>query len=165
MIPPSNDRLARAVEIMTGAVAMFGGFVMVLIAMLMVVSVIMRAIFNQPIDGDYEITELLAVIGVLAFFPYCQQVRGHIAVPTFVEAMPARTGYVLNLISEGIFAAILTVLTWRMAIGGFDVYHGQDVTMMLRIPLWWAYAVGAGFLALTTGVGLWRIYEIVRAGP
>ena len=70
------ERLARRL-------ALAGGLLLVGVMGMTVVSVLGRYLFNAPVPGDYEITELAIGIAVFAFFPYCHSSNANIVVELF----------------------------------------------------------------------------------
>ena len=77
------ERLARAV-------ALAGGLLLVGVIGMTVISVLGRYLFNAPVPGDYEITELAIGIAVFAFFPYCHITNANIVVELFTGRMSPR---------------------------------------------------------------------------
>ena len=55
-----------------------------------VISVLGRYLFNTPIPGDYELTELACGIAVFAFFAHCHARSGNIVVEFFTGRLRAR---------------------------------------------------------------------------
>ena len=62
MLPLSYDRLTRLIA----AIGVFG---LLVIAAMTIVDVLLRWLFNSPIDGVTEITRLLISISAASFFP------------------------------------------------------------------------------------------------
>ena len=57
---------------------------------------------------------------------------------------------------------MLGLLCWRTFLGMQDMITYSEVTMMRRLPLWWAYAAGAALLGLTTIVAVFTAWESWR---
>ena len=68
---------------MARTVALAGGLLLVGVMGMTVVSVLGRYLFNAPIPGDYEITELACGVVAFAFFPYCRTTNANIVVELF----------------------------------------------------------------------------------
>lgn len=133
------------------AVALAGGFLLIGVMAMTVVSVIGRYMFNAPIPGDYEITELVCGIAVFAFFPYCHVRRGNIVVEFFASGFRERTQHRLDTVHNLVFALVAGLITWRLFIGGLDKLHDGETTLFLGIPIHLGYFpafIGAVLLTL-----------------
>ncbi len=117
----------------------------------------------RPLSGDFEIVELGCGIAIAASLPYCQLVGGHIAVDLFTQRLSTRARTVLGLLGDLLLALVASLLAWRSFLGALDVAAYHDTTMVLRIPVVWAYlpvAVSLGLLAL---VALYTASRHLRA--
>ncbi|MEM0934310.1 MAG: TRAP transporter small permease [Pseudomonadota bacterium] len=158
-----SDGLARARAALDNAAAsaaLAGGLGLAGIALFTVGAVLADA-FGAPILGDSEVVELVVGISVFAFLPYCQMCDGHIAITIFTDRAPVRVRHTLSVIAAVLTFLVAAVLTWRLIVGGFEVWERERVSMFLQLPLWWGYGAGAIFAvlwALTAGfVALERI--------
>lgn len=121
------------------AVALAGGLLLIGVMAMTVVSVIGRYVFNAPIPGDYEITELVCGIAVFAFFPHCHMRRGNIVVEFFASGFRERTRDRLDTVHNLVFALVAGLITWRLFIGGLDKLHDGETTLFLGIPIHLGY--------------------------
>lgn len=70
-----------------GAISFIGLFIGVIF---IIVDVILRYLFNSPIPGDYDITQLWLSVIVFASMAYVQTEKGHIAVGMLLKVLPRR---------------------------------------------------------------------------
>jgi TRAP-type C4-dicarboxylate transport system permease small subunit len=154
--PPHSIVLAAKVLAVLGGVTALG------IAAVVTTSVLGRWLFASPVPGDFEIAQIGTAITVFAFLPYCQIVRGNIVVDTFTAALPVRIRNRIDGLCDLVYAAAMAMVAACLARGTFDTYASQEVSMVLRIPVWPGVAFGAlccAFLAvaaLATARGLIR---------
>ncbi|MEM0909199.1 MAG: TRAP transporter small permease subunit, partial [Pseudomonadota bacterium] len=92
---------------------------------------------GSPVLGDTELVEFAAAAAVASFLPWCQLCDGHVRIITFTQRLPAPVLRVLDGAAKALFALVVTVLTWRLAVGGLDAFSRERMTMFLRAPLWW----------------------------
>lgn len=116
--------------------ALIGGILACAMALLMSGSVTGRALIGYPIPGDYEITGVINGTAIFAFLPYCQLMRSNVMVDFFTGRAPARVKAALDAFGSLLFLAIGALLTWRLVVGGIDMYKNSDVTPTLSFPLW-----------------------------
>ena len=119
----------------------------ILLAMMLLttVDVVARYVFNRPLRGAFEVTELMLLVLIFAGLPLVSFTDEH-AVMDFVDrvlgprALRGLTGLV-HAVSAG-FMALLAWLTWRKA---DRIWAYQDSTDVLRI----LYGPFVYFMAVT----------------
>jgi TRAP-type C4-dicarboxylate transport system permease small subunit len=160
--PSAPPRPPQLIETAARTLAVFGGVVILGVAGVVVVSVLGRWLFAAPIPGDFELAQIGTAVTVFAFLPYCQIVRGNIVVDTFTAALPARIRSRIDGLCDLIYAAAMALVAACLARGTMDTYASQEVSMVLRLPVWPGVAFGAlccAFLAvvsLATARGLFK---------
>jgi len=128
--------------------AIAGGLLFCALAGLTVVSVAGRALFSMPIPGDFEIVAMATAIAAFLCLPYCQLHRGQVRVDLFLERISPRAAALLDATGALLCAAIAALFAWRMAFGLADAIRDGDVTIILGLPLWWAYPFAVCAFAL-----------------
>ena len=144
-------------------VAIAGGMLLIGVVLMTVISVLGRYLFNAPIPGDYELTELACGIAVFAFFPYCHARSGNIVVEFFTGGLPARHKTALGTLHNIAFTLVAGLITWRLFVGGVHKLEDGETTLFLGIPINWAYfsaLLGAGLL---TAICVLVVYRHVHA--
>lgn len=100
-----------------------------------VLNVIMRFIFKEPILGAYEIVEQMMFVGVFCSFAYAQQKGSHIRVTMLLLHLPKRVSMFLCGLT-GIFGVgILAVLSYAVWNQMLIAYSHSYTTSMLKISL------------------------------
>lgn len=139
--------------------ALAGGLVLTLIVLLVVTSVLGRALFAMPVPGDFEIVAIGTGVAIFLFLPLTYVERGNVTVDILADHLPAGAKHVLDVVAALVFAFISAVLTWRMSLGLADTFSYHDITMIVGLPLWWAYPFAvASFGLLTLAAGFSAIY-------
>ncbi len=139
-------------------IALIGGFAVVAVSAITVISVIGRYIFSTPITGDYEIVEYGISVAAFFFFAFAHASDSHIIAEFFSSIMSARTRRTLDSIQNLILLAILVILVWRVAVGGIDKFETGDESMFLSMKTWWLHAVGTFGLALFAWVAFRKVF-------
>ena len=127
--------LRRSSEVL----AVLGGLSLIMVILVTVVSVVGRTAFNRPLLGDAEIVEIGCAFAVFSFLPYCQMRGANIVVDFFTRSLPKTVRDRMDSTCSLLFAAIVALLTWRLALGGLDAYRNGDFSTFLQIPAWWGY--------------------------
>ncbi len=136
--------------------AVAGGAVASALALLTVVSVTMRAAVSQPIQGDVELMQMGIALCISLCLPWCQLHHCNIIVDFFTDKLPQRSTRALDGIGSFLLAAMCMLLSLRTAAGALAVREASETTMIIGLPMWWAYAMLAPGLMLTALIALWQ---------
>ncbi len=157
-----------AVERLTGAIAVAGGLLALVVAVLATASVLMRWLFDAPIDGDFEYVKMATAVAVFAYLPYTQARRGNIMADTFTLWLPRRVTVWMDAAWDLVYAALMGFVAYALLHGTLDAIRSGETTMQRQIPLWPSIAVAAALcalLAVTAAVTAPRlIRRLVRQG-
>ena len=157
-----TDKVGRVLFALTKALALFGGAVVGLMAIMTTTSIFGRAFLSSPIAGDIELIEIGTSTAVFAFLPYCQMVRGNIIVDFFLASAPYRVKSFFDFIGGLMFLGIGCLLTLRMIFGGIDLYNYGETTGVLAIPRWISFPYGVLCLTLLVVV---VAYTLLHPAP
>jgi len=148
---PEPPRAPRVVERAAKILAVFGGMIALTVAGMVVISVLRRWLFSTPVPGDFELVQIGTAVAVFAFLPYCQIVRGKLVVDTFTSHLQPRLLHRVDGLWDLVYGAAMALVAACLARGTWDMLASQEVSMVLRIPVWPGVAFGAlccAFLAI-----------------
>ncbi|MBC6439125.1 MAG: TRAP transporter small permease [Rhodospirillales bacterium] len=131
--------------------AFLGGVVLVALALMTVASILGRNLGLGAIPGDFELVGLGAANAFFAGLPWCHARRGHIVVSLTSRWLPRRVTRAMDAVNSVLLAATAALLAWRLAIGGLELKGYNESTMILGVPVWWAFppiVISLGFLIL-----------------
>jgi TRAP-type C4-dicarboxylate transport system permease small subunit len=107
-----------------------GSVLVVLFVMAFVCAeVFMRYVFNAPIPGHLEGSELLMPIIVFLAISYTQRVRGHVGMDLVVDALPAGVRRVVTIVTLLISVFVCAILCWFCFKAARQLWEYDDVTM------------------------------------
>jgi TRAP-type C4-dicarboxylate transport system permease small subunit len=152
---PVLEKLSQGFAWLGGAVA-FG------VGLMTVTSITMRATVSRPIQGDVELTQVGIALAISLCLPWCQWKRANIIVDFFTQRLRDRTIGRLDAAGALLLAAMCALLAWRTGAGAVAVRQASETTMILGLPMWWAYASLAPGLALTALVALVQAIDDLR---
>ncbi len=142
-------QLARLFAVVGSAVALLTG-------LMTVVSVVGRNAFTQPIQGDVELTQFGIALAISLGLPWCQLRSGNIIVDFFTQRLSQRGQSWLDGVGCVLLGTMCALLAWRTAMGALSVHEAHEQSMILELPMWWAYASLAPGLALTALIAWWQ---------
>jgi TRAP-type C4-dicarboxylate transport system permease small subunit len=129
----------------------FAALVLGAVMMVSVVDVAGRYVFNRPLPGSSEITEILMAILIYAGLPLVSLRRGHIAVDLLDSLTPPAIARVRDAVVGLLSVFVLAIVAWRLWAYADQIRSSKDVTEYLRLPLApFAYAMSvlAGIAAM-----------------
>jgi len=143
----------RLAERVGAALALAGAALSLFIAGLVTVSVALRWATSSGLPGDFEMVQMAVALAIFSFLPYTQLRRGNMLVDTFTSRLPPRAILAIDAFWDVVYAAVASLLGWRLAVGAADAINSQTSTMVLGLPVGWAImgcAAMAGLLALAS---------------
>jgi TRAP-type C4-dicarboxylate transport system permease small subunit len=137
--------------------ALASGVVLLAMMAMTTVDVILRYIFNSPLEGSREMTQFAMVLIVFLAMAYCGLTGGHIAVDLFEKALDRPSLRLLPALIAWAGAAVFVVITWRTLVEAFAT--SSKVTNMMFIPYFpfmLVTAFGSAMFALVLMVQGWQ---------
>ena len=147
--PARRGPLVRLAELFAYA----GGLIFVVIALLSVGSIVSRALWSKPLQGDYEIVQFAGAVFVSLCLPLTQLRRANIIVDFFTVRAAPSTRAKLDAAGALLLAIVMALLAWRLAVGTVSMHEVGETTTILGWPLWIAYAAMVPGVALTAILG------------
>jgi len=158
--PPSA--FGRILKRLCEALALVGGAILVGVTLMSAWSIVGRAVFNQPVQGDYELVQAGCAVFVAMCLPYCQWQRANIIVDFFTTRASAATRARLDTFGALLIGLVMLLVGWRTVVGLIDIRASGETGTILGLPTWYTYAgmVPGIFLtavaALYTAAQYWR---------
>lgn len=129
------------------------GAILLVLMTLTVIDVIGRYVFNAPLIGATELTEVLLVSVIFIGLPAVCMDDEHVTVDLVTSQMPDWIHPCRKALLSLISATIFGVISWRLWIYGSQVAGYNGVTNSLHIPVApfaWLCSVCAAFAVLIT---------------
>lgn len=157
------DRLGRGFELVCKLLALAGGAVLAALTVMSTVSIGGRVI-GHPIQGDFELVQIGCAVGTAFFLPYCQLKRCNIIVDFFTVRSGRRVRGALDALGALSVALMMGLLAWRTGVGTIAMMSSGESSMIIGVPLWYAYALMTISFGLTGLVGLYTSWKSWREG-
>lgn len=134
--------------------ALLGVTVALGVALMVVASIVGRAVWSRPVPGDVELTQFGVAFCISLSLPWAQARGAHIIVDFFTQRAGQRVLAGLDRVGALLMALFYALLAWRSAAGAVAVRQAHEASMILDLPMWWVYAALAPGLALAAAVAL-----------
>lgn len=131
--------------------AISGALALAAMVFAIVLDVLLRNIGMRPFQATSALIEYGMLYATMAGAPWLVRQHGHVAVTSFVDALPETLRAGIGRITLGISIAMLAVLAWRAGAIGWEKFtSGANDIRSIAIPSWILYAmlmVGFGLMA------------------
>jgi TRAP-type C4-dicarboxylate transport system permease small subunit len=142
-------------QVVLGATSATVLFLMMLIT---AADVVGRYVFNKPINGAFEVTEMMLAALIYCGLPLVSQRREHIVIDTFDFMMSRGVKRALDVIAEIVCSLTLGGIGYLIFRRAARVAEYGDTTSVLRLPLApVAYLMGTMIL-IACVIHLWLIF-------
>ena len=124
-----------------------------IIMLLTFCDVIGRYVFNAPIVGTVEVTELLMGMMVYLGVGLTTHARGHIRVDIIIDRLPRRAQAFLDTLTLAISIVLITLVCWHLWLKAGVTVEKNDLTQIWEWPIWpAAYVMAAASLLMVTSM-------------
>ena len=160
---PENDETAAA-----GVTAEWGvwldrvlgllaAFILLGLMLLTAVDVVSRYVFNWPLRGAFELTELGLLVLIFAGLPLASRRGEHVTLDFIDKPLGPRAADVWRRVVEFLVGLIVLGLAWQIWLKAGKIYGYGDATDVLRLP------VGPFVYLMAAMVGITALIHFVRA--
>jgi len=108
--------------------------------------VFLRYLFNAPIEGTLDLTQMLMVITVFFGLAYCGWTGGHVVVDLLRELLPAKVIIPLAVVVNAVGAVAMLAMAWESVQTSLTYMLTGETPMTVLIPKYpfiWIAAFGA----------------------
>ena len=108
---------------------------LVALTLITVIDVLGRYLFNSPLPGGKELTELLVMSVIFAGLPAICLDDGHITVDILVGKLRGTAAMVQLTIARAFVGFVLGVIAWQLFVQGQRLMASTQTTVYLHVPL------------------------------
>ena len=135
--------------------------ILFLMMLLTFVDVVARYLFNFPLRGGFEITELMLLVLIFAGLPLVSHADEHVTMDFIDRMLPEAGRRFLVRLVHAVCAAVMFFLTWQVWIKAGKIAGYGDTTDVLKITVGPFVYFMAVMILLT---GLVHVYKIFVPG-
>jgi TRAP-type C4-dicarboxylate transport system permease small subunit len=146
----------RRVERVLGVAA---SAILLVMMSLTFVDVVARYVFNRPLPGAFEVTELLLLVLIFAGLPLVTYADEHALMDFIDRPLGRRATRGLERLVQVLCAAVMALLAWLVWLKADRIWAYRDATDVLRI----VYGPFVYFMAIAIGLtALIHLYKVVE---
>jgi TRAP-type C4-dicarboxylate transport system permease small subunit len=141
----------KGIRFIENALVYLCGIIFMLLMFLGTVDVIGRTIFNKPITGTYEISEIMMGAIVLLGWAYTQRQGEHVAVDLVYAKFPAKMKTIVSIVMTIIILALFVIImikSWTIAYENVLAGRRFLILHFPSGPFYFLVPAGAFFMCL-----------------
>jgi TRAP-type C4-dicarboxylate transport system permease small subunit len=123
------------------------------------VDVVARYVFNRPLRGGFEITELLLLVLIFAGLPLVSHADEHVTMDFIDRLLGERAQRRLARAVHVVVAALMFFMTWQVSIKAARISSYGDATDVLRIVYGPFVYFMAAMIALAGLIHVYKAFE------
>jgi TRAP-type C4-dicarboxylate transport system permease small subunit len=160
-----GEAAPSAFERVVQSVALLGGVLLITLSVTVVISVTLRSdlVGSAGVPGDFELVQMATALAAFCFLPWCQLRRGNIFVDTFTLKLPERWQRRIDAGWDLVYALVMVLIAWRLAVGARAAFATGENTMVLQIPSYLPIGACAALAALVAACAVVSAVRLARA--
>src|SRR6478609_5906247 len=123
------------------------------------VDVVARYVFNFPLRGAFEITELMLLVLIFAGLPLVSHADEHVTMDFIDRILPGRARGACIRLMHAVCTALMLFLAWQTWIKASKIAGYRHTTDVLRIPVGPFVYFMTAMIALTAGVHVFKVFS------
>jgi TRAP-type C4-dicarboxylate transport system permease small subunit len=150
-------RAARRLEMLETGLNLLSATLLFFLMFYVTAEVAMRYLFNAPLPGHLEATQLLIAPAVFLALSWVQARRGHVGMDLLHARLPPRGRALLDCITLTVALLTFLTITWFSWESTLDAWEVDDVTPTANLRTWWSKAavpLGSALLCVRLGMQL-----------
>ena len=120
--------------------------------------VVLRYLFNRPIRGGFELTELALLVLIFAGLPLVSHADEHVTMDFVDRVLPPRAREMVVRAVHALCAAVMLFLTWQAWLKAGKIGAYGDTTEVLRIAVAPFVYFMAAMILLTALVHVYKVF-------
>lgn len=126
------------------------GLAVVALMLFVVINIIMRDFFGEPIMGAYEYVGLFAAGIIGLSLAFCSVQSGHIAISLITDKLHGKVQIIIDIITKTISMVFLGLFSWQMIEYAIRSAASGEVTPTTWTPIYpFIFIVALGMIALS----------------
>ena len=162
---PQHPPLGLALDRVVKALAIGAGGLMFLAAIIGVVEVLIRWVFDTSLIGIVEINTVAVIWAVCGCFPYCLWTHGNIAVRVFGQVRSERFRRGLEAGAGTSLFAVFLLMAHQLWLHGQQLSQAGSASLMLRIPMGMVWLVAAALVFVAALTQAYVVLAQLRGWP
>jgi len=141
----------RALERLETTLNLVSALILFALMFYVTAEIFMRYLFNHPLPGHLELTQLLIAPAVFLALSWVQARRGHVGMDLLHEKLSPRGRAAADCLTLTLALVTFAVITWFSSQSTWTAWEVGDVTPTANITTWWSRAavpVGSALLCV-----------------
>lgn len=149
--------LSRGLGVVETTLNLLASTMLFLLMFYVTAEVAMRYLFNRPLAGHLELTQLFIAPAVFLALSYVQNHRGHVGLDLLHDHLPPRGRHAVDAITLAVALVAFAIITYFSWLSASMAWEMGDVTPTAYLQTWWskmAVPVGCALLCVRLALQL-----------
>lgn len=156
--------MRRGLEILEAGLNLLSGSLLFFLMFYVTAEVAMRYLFNAPLPGHLEATQLLIAPAVFLALSWVQARRGHVGMDLLHTRLPLRGRALVDCATLSLALLTFLTITWFSLESTLEAWEVDDVTPTANLRTWWSKAaVPLGSSLLCVRLAMQLVESVVAA--
>lgn len=129
-------KIAHVANRLSKISALVGTWCIIPLGLLSVIDVFLRYVFNAPLKGTLEYSELMLVMIVWLGFAYVSAVNGNIKIEIIVSRLSWRKQTYFDILATLFGLAIIVTISWVAFALARDSWHMREIMDVSKFPVY-----------------------------
>ena len=126
--------ISKILSYVSTGLAYLGAVSLLVLMFLTTLDVGGRFIFNKPILGAHELTEIFVLVLIFSFLAHTQAKKGHINVDLVVNTLSSRIRLLIDFITTFICLVLMALIAWMSFYTFLELKEAGEASYNLGIP-------------------------------
>lgn len=140
----------------------FSALLLVALILLTCVDVVGRYFFNSPVNGAFELTQMMLALLIFTALPLTTAAGEHVDVELITQMMGTKAQKIFSILGWVATGLVMVILSWRLWKHALRLAHDGTVSNSLSLPIspiGFFASIACGACAV---IALVRIYQIIK---
>ena len=153
----NHGLIHRLTEKTVRLAAFVSGLALLWLMALTIVAVVMRYVFNAPLLGAQDLSEVSLILVVFPAMAYCGWTGGHVALDLISSVFTVEKLRWSDCLIQIICGFLFLYLAWESSWRGLDALEYGEASNLIEIPHW------PFFFVISLGSGLYALVLFIQA--
>jgi TRAP-type C4-dicarboxylate transport system permease small subunit len=156
--------LNRIISPVSTYIAYIGAAALGSLVLMLMYRIFSRRLFNAPLTGSFELTELALVAITFLILSYDSLHHESMVVEIVVDRFPKGVRAIIGAVIHFLTTVMLGVLSWQLVVQGIRIQNFGQTTVVLELPVYpFLYLAAFGILLLTVVYLKHFLYSLDKA--
>ena len=128
--------MKKAIHLLTKGLHTVAQVILLMMVLIITFDVLGRWLFNHPIKGTVDVTEIALCMVVFLSIGYAHLEKVHITIDFVVDKLPEKIQQLFDSVINFVIAVVMGIVTWSLWLNAQRLLSSNTVSSDLNIPIY-----------------------------